>query len=546
MLDKIIYVIYFSLSGNMPKNSIHNILQNNDSVIYNGSLVKERKRQNYFNLGWDQRKVIKDMIINQIKANKQLNQLLIDHKICINAIEILKSDADATNENEQLEINFIEKTKSELKLENQNFFQNVCMAKDMCYLSDEHYSLFRLLTLLQLKLPSIYHVRKAREELNKSLPTIYKNEHGYYFNAEEKIKWILDKKINALKCQNNTVKICIRGDKTDVGRNESFFNSCFTLPDEGNAAKTAYGQYTLGVYEVQIDDYVTMKEALEETVKTTRDLNKKILIQDKYLDIKWLLSGDMVWHKTERGLNSCASNFPCLKCRSSKNDFAKTNFLKSNNDQENKLRSLEESKIYLLKKDKDKEGYVHPPIFDFIPFEDVIHDTLHEVINIPKLLLNLTHKDLIKVDNSRSTNLDLLKAQQNMFNWLKSIGLKNPFRTKGQNSKDSDPSFMLKSFSGTQFKKISQLLNEKSISHLPNSKNIALLFNNYYRLHQGYTHNYYNDKLDLFQKRIDEWHKLFNEIFHSKHNTPYIHYFKDHLASSIETHGDINNCNIQG
>ena len=117
---------------------------------------------------------------------------------------------------------------------------------------------------------------------------------------------------------------------------------------------------------------------------------------------------------------------------------------------------------------------------------------------------------------------------------------------KGQNSKESDPNISLKSFSGSQFKQIAKLLKEDSISQLPNSKEIVKLFNDYYRLHQGYTQNFYRDKKDLFQRRIDEWHGLFNKIFHGKHNTPYIHYFKDHLSSSIDTHGDINNCNIQG
>ena len=76
-----------------------------------------------------------------------------------------------------------------------------------------------------------------------------------------------------MKINDNHIIICLRGDKTNVGRNESFFNSCFSLSDEGNVAKTTNGQYTLGVYEVQTDDYETMSVALDETVKSTRELN---------------------------------------------------------------------------------------------------------------------------------------------------------------------------------------------------------------------------------------------------------------------------------
>ena len=61
----------------------------------------------------------------------------------------------------------------------------------------------------------------------------------------------------------------------------------------------------------------------------------------------------MVWHKTERGLNNCASNFPCVKCRASKTDFSKIDSsFKNKTDAENKIRSLEQSNEYLKKKKK--------------------------------------------------------------------------------------------------------------------------------------------------------------------------------------------------
>ena len=364
----------------------------------------------------------------------------------------MKSIDEPEIERKKINIEYTNKTEEEIEVEAQKLVERVCQAKDICYSSDAHYTFFRNHTQLT-QLPTIHTLPKARDDLNKQLPQIFKNAYVVYFNAEDKIKWILSKKIKKMELKNNSIKICIRGDKTDCGRNQSFFNSCFSLPDEGKIAKTANGQYTLGVFEVQSDNYETMNVALKDIVDKTRSLNNKITIENKDYNIEWYLSGDMVWHKTERGLNSCASNHPCFKCRFNKKDFSENNYDKNKSDKENKMRTLDESKEFLNKKEKEKEGYLHPPIFDFIPFKNVVHDTMHESINIPKVAMNLTHKELIRIDDSKTSDLNKLHAQKQLIDWFKSIGMKNPYKLKGQNSKESDPKVMLRSFTGSQFKK---------------------------------------------------------------------------------------------
>ena len=78
---------------------------------------------------------------------------------------------------------------------------------------------------------------------------------------------------------------------------------------------------------------------------------------------------------------------------------------------------------------------------------------MHESINIPKVAMNLTHKELIRIDDSKTSDLNKLHAQKQLIDWFKSIGMKNPYKLKGQNSKESDPKVMLRSFTGSQFKK---------------------------------------------------------------------------------------------
>ena len=55
-----------------------------------------------------------------------------------------------------------------------------------------------------------------------------------------------------------------------------------------------------------------MSVALKEISDFLRLLDYKILFKEKEFKINWDLAGEMVWHKCERGLNSCGSNYPCF------------------------------------------------------------------------------------------------------------------------------------------------------------------------------------------------------------------------------------------
>ncbi len=116
------------------------------------------------------------------------------------------------------------------------------------------------------------------------------------------ILWILKFKLPNLNIKDGIIRINIRGDKTNVGRQQHFFNLCFVLLDEDDVGKTAYGQYTLGIYDVEKDNYDTMSKALEKIVASTRTLNKnKVSLNGRDYIIEMSLSGDADWLTTERG-----------------------------------------------------------------------------------------------------------------------------------------------------------------------------------------------------------------------------------------------------
>ena len=72
-------------------------------------------------------------------------------------------------------------------------------------------------------------------------------------------------------------------------------------------------QYTLGIFDVERDDYPTMKVALKEIVESTNGMNKKVSILGVEYSIEWSLGGDLAWINTERGMQSCSSNYPCFR-----------------------------------------------------------------------------------------------------------------------------------------------------------------------------------------------------------------------------------------
>ena len=101
-------------------------------------------------------------------------------------------------------------------------------------------------------LSSIHFLRVERDILKASfLPQAYQNEYGYYFNAEEKILFHLNKNYNRFDCKKEVLRIFLAGDKTNVCRLQSFFIFWFSFIDEFDRAKSASETYTLGIFDIK-------------------------------------------------------------------------------------------------------------------------------------------------------------------------------------------------------------------------------------------------------------------------------------------------------
>ena len=185
------------------------------------------------------------------------------------------------------------------------------------------------------------------------------------------------------------------------------------------------------------------------------------------------------------------------------------------------------------------------PIFDFIDFDQVHFDTLHKNMRIVNKTLAFLMRKLQTADNKKTTDLQKLPHQRALGEWLQSIGIKSPFTYPSQS--DSSTALNLRSMTGSQCKDIAQKINVLAMfPKLERATEIGQIFNNWWRIHMGYTHNYYIDKTQLLQKRIGEMLATCSSVFQDKECIVYMHHLAAHLSDRISKYGDMDLYNIQG
>ena len=146
----------------------------------------------------------------------------------------------------------------------------------------------------------------------------------------------------------------------------------FTFLNEGKKAETAYGNYTLGLFEISNEDYDTIVTCLQEVKNQIDELND-IIIDNFHYKIEKYIGGDLKMLAIMYGINAATSNCPCIWCTWDKrklNDVDIENVDKeirmeySIFDKNKGARTIEESHI-----SQKKQGYVNIPIFTSIPFQ---------------------------------------------------------------------------------------------------------------------------------------------------------------------------------
>ena len=224
-------------------------------------------------------------------------------------------------------------------------------------------------------LPSTYSIKKRIELLNTRwnvFPTPGTAD-GVQMKLKDRLieqtqRLIKDKKLE--NCNNLNVKVS--GDGTRIGKRLQLLNVTYTIINEGNVAMSEKGNYVIAVIKTK-DDYIGIRDSLSDLRDEMRNLSS-ITCGGKTFQIEYFLGGDWKFLATVCGLGPANQDFACIWClcpRSLRYDVSKswslTNLAQG-------ARSIDLIKQHAKNK---KYNCMRAPLFDFIPLDHVIVDTLH-------------------------------------------------------------------------------------------------------------------------------------------------------------------------
>ena len=204
------------------------------------------------------------------------------------------------------------------------------------------------------------------------------------------------------------IRIKLTGDGTQIARGLSVVNVSFTVLEEGQSrACSAFGNHSLAILRVS-EKYEELKDGMEDIIAEAKDL-EVLTIHDKVYSIQFFLGGDLKFLAAVCGIEAANSEHACIWCKCPKKERWNMALTWSIQDQPKGARTVEEitEKCKLGKTSKNRFNCCHPPMFPFIPMDQVIIDSLHLFLRIADVLINLLIRDLRILDGiDKATSFD--------------------------------------------------------------------------------------------------------------------------------------------
>lgn len=124
--------------------------------------------------------------------------------------------------------------------------------------------------------------------------------------------------------------------------------------------------------------------------------------QNKTYKIQKYFGGDLKILALMCGINYANSNFPCIWCKYDKRELFESKKEYSITDPNKYARTLEEAK-----NSQNKFGYINLPILNSLPFQFYIIGTLHMMLRITDVLMDLFLIDLQTLDGHIKNPIDM-------------------------------------------------------------------------------------------------------------------------------------------
>ena len=350
------------------------------------------------------------------------------------------------------------------------------------------------------------------------------------------------KAFNSLKA-GDVIQIKLTGDGTNIGRTFHVVNFAFILLNDLTSVSSPHGNHSLAILKVQ-EDYDSLQKSLTDILKEAREL-QSIEYNGNTHRIEYFWGGDLKFLALVCGIEAANGTYSCVWCKCPSSDRWDMSKEWSAFDASKGARTIAEIEHFVKKPKSQRMGCNQRPLFNFIPIDHVVIDTLHLFLRVADLLINLLIQDLRREDGiSKAAGLDLsrytgITAYETFLNGPCKINFKwyTNKETKQLQWRDLTGPEKVRLFNNVDIPK-----------YLPMLKNAAALQDVWREFWRLYTmlETCHRDNTNGLQKEIKNWVKLFLRQYQTKNITPYVHAFACHIPEFIREFENVCKFNQQG
>lgn len=409
----------------------------------------------------------------------------------------------------------------------------VLQIKDQFLISNEAYH--RLASVVP-QLPRCSTLRKRARDLNAECDVhVFKGAEGIAVGAYQKLSDVLPIALGQLDSAvcGSRITVKISGDGTKNGKFHHVFNFAFSLrPTDLTSIDldpSVYQDNLRLLATVELPESYDTIARIAETV--VGDPPHTVNTEDgRAFEIKYILSGDLKFLAISAGISAANSEFACVWCKVPKRLRHDMTLSWSMSCEEGMPRTVREITALATKKSGQRFGVKAPPIFPFVPVENIVPDILHLLLRVSDILFDRmvsTLRKIVNIDRDTGTNASVLQQFVDDVHGL-GVPLKLHIEQSGDHS--------LSTLSGNHRLKI--LRGIDPMRYLPPAEKPMLVSELWVTLADLYVElSHPQEPLGLLSEKCKKWVNVFTSVYLNKEVTPYMHILGYHAVEAIQRHG---------
>ena len=423
-----------------------------------------------------------------------------------------------------------------------NFFIYI---KDKFNISNEAW---HELAMKTKKIPNTYKMNKRMSELNTKwkLKTTPGEAEGVQTSFCDSLKEQIARLENKGELKDDTtVKIKLSGDGTCIGKRLKVVNFTYTILNEKENAMSEKGNYLLAIVKTK-ETYDNLRQSLSD-LKTEMAQLKEVKVNNANYNIEYFLGGDWKFLACVCGLGAANQDYACIWCKCPRNQRYDTSKTWSLTDKLYGARSCGE-----ITKHSKTTTYncKSTPLFDFIPIDHVIIDTLHLFLRVSDNLFELLIKELRRQDA-----IDKVKAFPNGINkekckhmasyqvFLQQIGISFEWKVEPNTKK-----LEYRDLTGPEKLCVFQHINfQVLLPHYKDVKELEKLWRDFIDIIGDLKLDFPTEEsIKQLQIKLQSWFQQFLHLYQAKDVTPYMHAFYHHIPEFLRLYQNVAFFNQQG